>query len=59
MFANAASVASGIVAWTQIPDPSEVGLFDAPNRPRGRNYELMSSNYTCVCCCKPGEIKGC
>ncbi|KAH6906727.1 hypothetical protein BKA70DRAFT_1372357 [Coprinopsis sp. MPI-PUGE-AT-0042] len=45
-FANAASVASGIIAWIQIPDPSELGLFDAPNRPRGRNYELMGSNYT-------------
>lgn len=47
-FAHIVSMASGIVAASQVPDPSETGLFDAPQRPRLRNYRLMDGNYTYV-----------
>lgn len=35
-----------------LPDPSEVGLFNAPIRPRRRNYRLLGGQYTYVqsCC---------
>lgn len=39
-------MASGIVAASQVPDPSETGLFDALQRPRVRNYRLLDGNYT-------------
>ncbi|KAJ8081870.1 killer toxin resistant protein [Marasmius tenuissimus] len=38
---------SSFVAAIQKPDPSEVGLFDTPQRPRTRNYQVLESKYTC------------
>ncbi|KAL1746758.1 glycosyltransferase family 24 protein [Schizophyllum fasciatum] len=35
------STASSVVASLQIPDPSEVGLYQAPTSPRLRNYNLL------------------
>ncbi|TFK38220.1 UDP-glucose:Glyco protein glucosyltransferase-domain-containing protein [Crucibulum laeve] len=45
-FANLVAMTSSIIASTQQPDPSEIGLFDAPQRPRQRNYQLLDSKYT-------------
>ncbi|PIL30079.1 hypothetical protein GSI_07656 [Ganoderma sinense ZZ0214-1] len=45
-FAELVSVASSIVSSIQQPDPSEAGLFNAPQRPRLRNYQRLSSTYT-------------
>ncbi|KAL0579014.1 killer toxin resistant protein [Marasmius crinis-equi] len=38
---------SSFIAAIQRPDPSEVGLFDTPQRPRTRNYQTLESKYTC------------
>ena len=40
------SIASSIVSSIQQPDPSEAGLFNAPQRPRLRNYQMLSGAYT-------------
>ena len=40
------AIASSIVSSIQLPDPSEAGLFNAPQRPRLRNYQMLSSTYT-------------
>ena len=40
------SIASSIVSSIQQPDPSEAGLFNAPQRPRLRNYQKLASTYT-------------
>ncbi|KAF8644943.1 hypothetical protein AX16_008171 [Volvariella volvacea WC 439] len=45
-FANLISGATSITASIQQPDPSELGLFDAPPRPRLRNYQLLDREYT-------------
>jgi len=45
-YANLVSMLTSIVASSQQPDPSEIGLFDAPLRPRSRNYKLLDSKYT-------------
>ncbi|KAJ3728096.1 hypothetical protein DFJ43DRAFT_1085879 [Lentinula guzmanii] len=37
---------SSVISSIQLPDPSEVGLFDAPRRPRNRNYRTLESQYT-------------
>ena len=42
LVARAASLVSSI----HLPDPSEVGLFNAPIRPRRRNYQLLGGEYT-------------
>ena len=42
------SIASSIVSSIQQPDPSEAGLFNAPPRPRLRNYQKLGSAYTYV-----------
>ena len=44
--ADVAAVASSVVSSSQLPDPSETGLFDAPLRPRQRSYQLLESEYT-------------
>ncbi|KAF9269441.1 hypothetical protein L218DRAFT_953049 [Marasmius fiardii PR-910] len=44
---NFISLVSSFIAAIQLPDPSEVGLFDAPQRPRTRNYQMLESEYTC------------
>ena len=44
--ADAVAMASSVVSSSQLPDPSESGLFDAPLRPRQRNYQLLESEYT-------------
>ncbi|TCD67335.1 hypothetical protein EIP91_000256 [Steccherinum ochraceum] len=38
--------ASSIVSSIRLPDPSEAGLFNAPLRPRLRNYQLLGNDYT-------------
>ncbi|KAJ4470665.1 glycosyltransferase family 24 protein [Lentinula edodes] len=40
------SMASSIISAIQVPDPSEVGLFDAPRRPRNRNYQTLETKHT-------------
>ncbi|KAG6887758.1 hypothetical protein C0995_013010 [Termitomyces sp. Mi166 len=45
-YANLISMASSVIAAIQIPDPSEVGLFQTPQRPRNRQYHLLDSRYT-------------
>ncbi|KAI6106945.1 glycosyltransferase family 24 protein [Pisolithus croceorrhizus] len=40
------AVASSIIYADQLPDPSEVGLFDTAPKPRTQNYRLLSGNYT-------------
>ncbi|KAI0628063.1 glycosyltransferase family 24 protein [Trametes polyzona] len=40
------SIVSSVLASIQQPDPSEAGLFNAPQRPRLRNYRRLSGNYT-------------
>ena len=47
-FADIVSMASSIISASQVPDPSETGLFDAPPRPRMRNYRYLGGNYTYV-----------
>ncbi|KAJ3987860.1 glycosyltransferase family 24 protein [Lentinula detonsa] len=44
--AHVVSIASSVISSIQLPDPSEVGLFDAPRRPRNRNYRTLESKYT-------------
>ena len=46
LFAEAVGMASSVVSSLQLPDPSEIGLFDAPLRPRQRSYQLLDSEYT-------------
>ncbi|KAG7094908.1 hypothetical protein E1B28_005714 [Marasmius oreades] len=41
------SMISSFIAAIQLPDPSEVGLFDAPQRPRSRHYQKLEGEYTC------------
>ncbi|TFK19735.1 hypothetical protein FA15DRAFT_759842 [Coprinopsis marcescibilis] len=45
-FSDAAAVASSIIAWSQVQDPSETGMFDTPPRPRQKTWEMLDSNYT-------------
>ena len=45
-YANLVSMLTSIIASSQQPDPSGIGLFDAPLRPRSRNYNLLDSKYT-------------
>ncbi|KAH8101097.1 glycosyltransferase family 24 protein, partial [Cristinia sonorae] len=40
------SAASSIVSSIRLPDPSEAGLFNTPQRPRLRNYQLLGNDYT-------------
>ncbi|KAI0754012.1 glycosyltransferase family 24 protein [Daedaleopsis nitida] len=44
--AEITSIASSIVSSIQLPDPSQAGLFNAPQRPRIRNYQTLSGTYT-------------
>lgn len=44
--ADVVSMAASVLAASQQPDPSEIGLFDAPLRPRQRGYEMLESEYT-------------
>ncbi|KAG6827591.1 hypothetical protein H0H92_011214 [Tricholoma furcatifolium] len=45
-YANLISMASSVVTSIQLPDPSEFSLFQAPPRPRNRQYQLLDSQYT-------------
>ncbi|RPD60390.1 glycosyltransferase family 24 protein [Lentinus tigrinus ALCF2SS1-7] len=44
--AEITAIASSIVSSIQLPDASEAGLFNAPQRPRLRNYQMLNSAYT-------------
>ncbi|KAF5311086.1 hypothetical protein D9619_007791 [Psilocybe cf. subviscida] len=46
LFADVVSMTTSIIASSQQPDPSEVGLFDTPVKPRQKSYQLMDSQYT-------------
>lgn len=41
-------MSSSVVASLLLPDASESGLFDAPQKPRQRNYRLLQGDHTCV-----------
>ncbi|KAF9461692.1 glycosyltransferase family 24 protein, partial [Collybia nuda] len=45
-YADLIWIASSVVSSLQLPDPSEFSLLDAPQRPRQRQYRLLSSEYT-------------
>ncbi|KAF8989563.1 UDP-glucose:glycoprotein glucosyltransferase-domain-containing protein, partial [Cyathus striatus] len=45
-FAELTSMSSSIISSMQQPDPSEIGLFDAPQKPRMTNYKLLDAKYT-------------
>ncbi|KAG5641244.1 hypothetical protein DXG03_005668 [Asterophora parasitica] len=45
-YSHLISMASSVVEAVQLPDPSEFTLFQAPQRPRQRQYELLDSEYT-------------
>ncbi|KAF8155695.1 UDP-glucose:glycoprotein glucosyltransferase-domain-containing protein [Crassisporium funariophilum] len=45
-FSEAIAMASSVISSSQLPDPSESGLFDAPPRPRQSSYQLLDSKYT-------------
>ncbi|GLB42376.1 putative UDP-glucose:Glycoprotein Glucosyltransferase [Lyophyllum shimeji] len=45
-YAHLTSMASSVIAAIQVPDPSEFSLFQTPQQPRQRQYELLESNYT-------------
>ncbi|EIW54691.1 glycosyltransferase family 24 protein [Trametes versicolor FP-101664 SS1] len=40
------SIVSSVLSSIQQPDPSEAGLFDAPQKPRLRNYRRLTGEYT-------------
>ncbi|KAF9530297.1 UDP-glucose:glycoprotein glucosyltransferase-domain-containing protein [Crepidotus variabilis] len=44
--AQLVSMTTSVVAATQQPDPSEIGLFDNGAKPRQRSYEALEKNYT-------------
>ena len=46
--AELVSRVSSLISSIHQPDPSEVGLFNAPPKPRRRNYQLLEGEYTCV-----------
>ncbi|KAG6885729.1 hypothetical protein C0993_010556 [Termitomyces sp. T159_Od127] len=45
-YANLISMSTSVITAIQIPDPSEVGLFHTPLRPRNKQYQLLDSRYT-------------
>ncbi|KAF4586958.1 hypothetical protein EYR40_010976 [Pleurotus pulmonarius] len=45
-FSNIATMATSVISSIQLPDPSESGLFDTPQRPRRRAYQALESNLT-------------
>ncbi|KAI0948225.1 hypothetical protein AcW1_009797 [Taiwanofungus camphoratus] len=45
-FSETVSMAASIVSAIQVPDPSESGLFNAPQRTRRRSYQLLDGKYT-------------
>ncbi|EKM75357.1 hypothetical protein AGABI1DRAFT_46617 [Agaricus bisporus var. burnettii JB137-S8] len=47
-YANLVSMLTSTIGASQQPDPSEVGLFDTPPRPRSRNYQILDSEYTAI-----------
>ena len=51
--ADVVSMAASVLAASQQADPSEIGLFDAPPRPRQRGYEFLESLQTAF---KIGDI---
>lgn len=39
-------MSTSVIASSQQPDPSEIGLFDAPIKPRQKTYELLEKEHT-------------
>ncbi|KAF9495097.1 glycosyltransferase family 24 protein [Pleurotus eryngii] len=46
LFSNIATMVTSVTSSIQLPDPSESGLFDTPQRPRRRAYQALESNLT-------------
>jgi UDP-glucose:glycoprotein glucosyltransferase len=44
--AGLVSMSTSVISAIQLPDPSESGLFDAPQRPRTRNYQVLGNKHT-------------
>jgi len=44
--ADVVSMAASVLAAGQQANPSEIGLFDAPPRPRQRGYRFLESLHT-------------
>jgi UDP-glucose:glycoprotein glucosyltransferase len=40
------NMASSVISAIVQPDPTELGLFNAPPQPRRRNYNLLDDTYT-------------
>lgn len=47
-YTDIVTLASSIVSSIQLPDASGVGLFNAPEKPRQRRYQLLDGEYTYV-----------
>lgn len=47
-FADLVAMSSSVLSAIQIPDPTETGLFNRPPRPRQRQYQMLSGEYTWV-----------
>ncbi|KAH9930812.1 glycosyltransferase family 24 protein [Amylocystis lapponica] len=45
-YAEIVAMASSVVSSIQLPDPSESGLFNAPQKPRRRTYQNFAGEYT-------------
>ncbi|OSX61274.1 glycosyltransferase family 24 protein [Postia placenta MAD-698-R-SB12] len=45
-YTDIVTLASSIVSSIQLPDASGVGLFNAPEKPRQRRYQLLDGEYT-------------
>ncbi|KAF8633145.1 hypothetical protein AX17_004646 [Amanita inopinata Kibby_2008] len=45
-YADVVSLTSSVLAALETPDPSEVGVFDTPPRPRRRTYLALQRNLT-------------
>ncbi|THG96572.1 hypothetical protein EW026_g5286 [Hermanssonia centrifuga] len=45
-YADFVSSVSSVISSIHLPDPSESGLFNAPIKPRRRNYQLLAGEYT-------------
>ncbi|KAF5378749.1 hypothetical protein D9615_006978 [Tricholomella constricta] len=45
-YSHLISMASSVVAAVQLPDPSDFTLFQTPQRPRQRQYQLLDSQFT-------------
>lgn len=45
-YADLVAALSSILSHIQLPDPSEVGLFNAAHQSRRRSYQLLDGDFT-------------